>query len=114
MGVGCTLHWMWCLKQKQRMCDLYSSWTNEKCFSLKDIKPGKEALALSHACTTEVNVIFHHVDSSRPSSTQLVSNTVELLVHSCSSQDRDIRFSASENLRKLIKVRVYLHDLPAE
>ena len=49
-------------------------------------------------------VILCVVNYPRPSSTQLVSNTVELLVHSCSSQDRDIRFAAAENLRKLIKV----------
>ena len=42
----------------------------------------------------------------RPGTNQLVSNTVELLVHACSSEDRAIRLAASENLRKLIKVSV--------
>ena len=40
----------------------------------------------------------------RPSSGQVVSQTVELLVHACSSQDHHIRLAASENLRRLIKV----------
>lgn len=44
----------------------------------------------------------------RPGTTQLVSNTVELLVHACSSEDRGIRLAASENLRKLIKVSVHI------
>ena len=41
---------------------------------------------------------------SRPNSQQLISQTMELLVHACSSSDHHIRLSASENLKKLIKV----------
>ena len=48
----------------------------------------------------------------RPGTTQLVSNTVELLVHACSSEDQGIRLAASENLRKLIKVGVSYHRGP--
>ncbi len=43
--------------------------------------------------------------SCRPNSGQLLSQTVELLVHACSSSDQHIRLAASENLKKLIKVR---------
>ena len=35
---------------------------------------------------------------------QVISQTVELLVHACSSSDHHIRLSASENLKKMIKV----------
>ena len=40
----------------------------------------------------------------RPNSSQLISQTVELLVHACSSTDHHIRLSASENLKRMIKV----------
>lgn len=43
--------------------------------------------------------------SSRPNSSQVVSGAVELLVHACGGQDRDIRLAAQENLHKLVKVR---------
>jgi hypothetical protein len=40
----------------------------------------------------------------RPNMLQVISQTVELLVHACSSSDHHIRLSASENLKKMIKV----------
>ena len=44
----------------------------------------------------------------RPNSGQLISQTVEMFVHACSSHDQHIRIAASENLKKLIKVCPYL------
>ena len=44
--------------------------------------------------------------SCRPNSSQVVSGAVELLVHACGGQDRDIRLAAQENLHKLVKVQL--------
>lgn len=35
----------------------------------------------------------------------IISSAVEIMVHACSSSESDIRLSATENLRRLIKVR---------
>lgn len=48
--------------------------------------------------------VFATFPPFRPNLLQVISQTVELLVHACSSSDHHIRLSASENLRKMIKV----------